>query len=79
MTLAGGAKPWQTGQDRIELRLAERAAAHLRPGRGDEVSGIRVTWPSGRVDAIGAVKANQLVVVKEGSGLLKSTPLNRGR
>ena len=44
-----------------------------------EAAGIRVTWPGGRVDTIGPVKANQRVVIKEGAGLVKSTALTRSK
>ena len=79
LALAGGAQTVADRQDRIELRLAERAAAHLRAGsgrRGDGHPGDVAERPRGHDRP---VKANQLVVIKEGSGLLRSTPLNRGR
>jgi hypothetical protein len=41
------------------------------------VTGIRVTWPGGRADAVGPVDGNQLVVVKEGAGLLHATAITR--
>jgi len=45
-------------------------------GSQGRVTAIRVTWPGGRVDALGPVDANQLVVVKEG-GLVRATALKR--
>jgi hypothetical protein len=36
-----------------------------------------VTWPSGKVDRIGAVNANQIVTVTEGAGVTGTTPLKR--
>ena len=41
VTLPGGAKSWARREDRLELLLAERAAAHLRPGRGEGRRGGR--------------------------------------
>lgn len=41
------------------------------------VSGLRVTWPSGKVETLGALKANQFVTLKEGSGALSVTPISR--
>ena len=38
-------------------------------------STIRVSWPSGRVDTLGRVQANQVILVEEGRGLLKAGPL----
>jgi enediyne biosynthesis protein E4 len=46
-------------------------------GPQGRVTAIRVTWPGGRVDALGPVDANQLVVVKEGGGLMRATVLKR--
>jgi hypothetical protein len=37
---------------------------------------VRVTWPSGRVDAIGALSANQLVTIQEGAGIVRRTPID---
>jgi len=45
-------------------------------GSQGRVTAIRVTWPGGRVDALGPVDANQIVVVKEG-GLVRATALKR--
>jgi len=39
------------------------------------VDGIRVAWPSGRVDTIGAIDANQIVTIQEGSGVIRKTPI----
>ena len=79
LTLAGGAKPWQIVKTGSSYASQSELPLTFGLGAVDEVAAIRVKWPGGREDTIGPVKANQLVVVKEGSGLLKSTPINRGR
>jgi hypothetical protein len=79
LALAGGAKPWQTVKTGSSYASQSEIPLTFGLGALKEAAGIRVTWPGGRVDAIGTVKANQRVVIKEGSGLVKSTPLNRGR
>jgi hypothetical protein len=48
---------------------------HFGIGKVDRVDVLEVHWPSGQVDTLKAVKANQLVYVKEGQGLFKSEPL----
>ncbi len=35
---------------------------------------IQVRWPSGHVDTLGRVQANQVILVEEGRGLLKAGP-----
>jgi enediyne biosynthesis protein E4 len=78
LALAGGARPWQTVKTGSSYASQSELPLTFGLGTAGEVAGIRVTWPGGRVDTTGAVKANQLVVIKEGSGLLRSTSLNRG-
>ena len=78
LALAGGAKPWQTVKTGSSYASQSEIALTFGLGALKEAAGIRVTWPGGRVDSIGTVKANQRVVIKEGSGLVKATPLKRG-
>ena len=78
LALAGGAKPWQTVKTGSSYASQSEIPLTFGLGALKEAAGIRVTWPGGRVDSIGTVKANQRVVIKEGSGLVKATPLKRG-
>ena len=52
VTAAGGRRLVADREDRLELRVAERAAADLRPRRGVGRRRVRVTWPTGRVDSV---------------------------
>jgi hypothetical protein len=82
VTLANGRKPWRivhTGSS-----YCSQSDTALTFGLGDEqrAESIEVVWPSGVVDRIGPVVANQVVFVEEGKGLLaaktlppKGTPL----
>jgi hypothetical protein len=47
---------------------------HFGIGKADKVDGLEVHWPSGQVDTMKDVKANQLVYVKEGQGIIKTEP-----
>jgi len=38
---------------------------------------LAVTWPGGKVETIGNVKANQLVTIREGAGQVRAEPLKR--
>ncbi len=42
-------------------------------GGATAVDGLRVVWPSGRVDVIGALPANQLITIQEGAGVVRRT------
>jgi len=74
---AGGTKLWQivkTGssyasQSELPLTFGLGAAA-----AADEV---RIKWPSGRVDIVGAVKANQTITIKEAVGIVNRIPIAR--
>ena len=44
-------------------------------GRAASVDAVRIAWPSGRVDTVGALQGNQMVTIKEGTGIIQSTPL----
>jgi hypothetical protein len=82
LTLANGRKPWRivhTGSS-----YCSQSDTALTFGLGDQqrAESIEVDWPSGQVDRIGPVVANQVVFVEEGKGLLaaktlppKGTPL----
>ena len=58
------------------------ALADRGPGGGlidyaTRVERIRVTWPSGKVDAVAAVDANQVVTISEGRGVTRTAPMAR--
>jgi hypothetical protein len=79
IALESGGRLWQivkTGSS-----YASQSELPLTFGLGPQarVAGIRVQWPGGRVDAAGSVNADQLVVVKQGSGITSSTALKRAR
>ncbi|HEX3119008.1 MAG TPA: CRTAC1 family protein, partial [Candidatus Acidoferrum sp.] len=42
---------------------------HFGIGKAEKVDLLEIRWPSGQVDALKDVKANQLVYVKEGQGI----------
>jgi len=50
-------------------------------GLGDatDVSAIRVIWPGGHIDEIGALDADQVITVTEGEGLSDAGPITRVR
>jgi hypothetical protein len=44
-------------------------------GAAQDVQAITVKWPSGRVDKYGPVKANQVITIKEGAGVVSAVPI----
>lgn len=47
---------------------------HFGLGKATRADRIEIRWPSGHVDTLENVAADQLVVVQEGKGILKSVP-----
>jgi hypothetical protein len=45
---------------------------HFGLGNAEKVDLLEIRWPSGQVDAIKDVKANQLIFVKEGEGVIRT-------
>ena len=46
---------------------------HFGLGEATSVDGIEIRWPSGLVEKLGSVAANQCIRVKEGQGIVKTT------
>ena len=44
-------------------------------GGVDEVTTIEVTWPNGRVEKLAGVAADQSITIREGKGIVRTTPL----
>ncbi|HZN10483.1 MAG TPA: CRTAC1 family protein [Blastocatellia bacterium] len=44
---------------------------HFGLGRAKQVKTLEIRWPSGQVDTLSGVAANQVVTIKEGAGLVK--------
>jgi hypothetical protein len=46
---------------------------HFGLGKADYVDLLEVHWPSGQIDTLKNIKPNQLIFVKEGEGIVRST------
>lgn len=76
VTVAGQSR-WQmvkTGSS-----YASQSEVPLTFGLGDETSveRLRVSWPSGQVDEVTSLAANEFLVIEEGRGTVSSTPIVR--
>ncbi len=47
---------------------------HFGLGKAEKVDLLEIRWPSGQVDTMKDVKPNQVVYVKEGSGIVRTMP-----
>jgi len=52
---------------------------HFGLGKAGKADLIEIRWPSGQVDTLKDVKANQLIVVKEGEGIVKTQTFEAAR
>ena len=50
---------------------------HFGLGKAEKVDVLEVHWPSGQVDTLKDLKANQLVFVREGEGITRTVPFTR--
>jgi hypothetical protein len=50
---------------------------HFGLGKIQKVKSIEVRWPSGQVDTLNDIAVNQLILVKEGTGIIRATPFNK--
>ncbi|HEY9230571.1 MAG TPA: ASPIC/UnbV domain-containing protein, partial [Blastocatellia bacterium] len=50
---------------------------HFGLGKRDRVKTIEIRWPSGQVDTLTDVAANQFITVKEGVGVLRAAPASK--
>jgi len=50
---------------------------HFGLGKNQRVERLEINWPSGKVDAVRNLAANQLVVVKEGQGIVQTVPFKK--
>lgn len=79
-----GARVEVTAAGRTRWQIVKTGSSYLSQselpltfglGSATRVDTIRVAWPSGTVDTIDAVDANQMVTIREGAGLVEATPL----
>ncbi len=73
--LPDGTKQWQVVHSGSSYCSQSELPLTFGLGRNDKIDRAEIEWPSGKVDKLTNLTANQLFVVKEGSGLSESKPL----
>jgi hypothetical protein len=85
-TEAIGARIRLTSESRTQIRDVKAGSSYLSQndlrahfglraaGRADR---IEVLWPSGRMEAVADVPANQIITIEEGKGIVARQPLSR--
>ena len=52
---------------------------HFGIGKAEKVELLEIRWPSGAVETLKDVKPNQLIVVKEGAGIVRSAKFEKSK
>ena len=72
--IEGRPGPWAMVKTGSSYLSQSELAVTLGLGDKREVSGLRVTWPNGRVEDLPGQPANQFLTVQEGAGVVRVTP-----
>jgi enediyne biosynthesis protein E4 len=75
ITLADGSKQWQTTHSGSSYCSQSELPLTFGLNRNDKVARAEIEWPSGKVDKLTDLTANQLYVLKEGVGAIETKPL----
>jgi hypothetical protein len=75
ITLADGAKQWQTAHSGSSYCSQSELPLTFGLNRNDKIARVEIEWPSGKVDKLTDLTANQLYVLKEGAGAIETRPL----
>ena len=73
-----GRKPWAMVKTGSSYCSQSELPLTFGLGRASKVTTIEVTWPNGRVEKLAGVAANQSVTIREGKGIVRTTPLAAG-
>ena len=76
---AGGATRWQVVRTGSSYLSQSELPVTFGLGDGTRVDALQVTWPSGRVDRIGAVPADRTITVEEGAGIVDTETIQSAR
>jgi enediyne biosynthesis protein E4 len=79
VSVRGGARLWQIVKTGSSYASQSELPLTFGLGAANGVDGVRVVWPSGRVEAIGTLDANQSVTIREGTGVIRRTPIGATR
>jgi enediyne biosynthesis protein E4 len=75
ITLADGSKQWQTAHSGSSYCSQSELPLTFGLNRNDKIARVDIEWPSGKVDRLTDLTANQLYVLKEGAGAIETRPL----
>ena len=72
-----GSKPWQIVKTGSSFASQSELTLTFGLGSLTSVPAVRITWPNGKSETTGPLAADRLVALKEGAGVVSTTPLAR--
>ena len=78
VTLDNGSSLWSMVKTGSSYCSQSQLPLTFGLGQRTSVKAIEITWPSGRKEIINGAQADQSITVREGKGIVSSTPLTRG-
>ncbi|MGE0126899.1 MAG: CRTAC1 family protein [Blastocatellales bacterium] len=72
VVLPDGSKQWQMVHSGSSYCSQSELALTFGLGRNDKIDRVEIEWPSGKVEKLTNLTANQLYVIKEGGGVAES-------
>ncbi len=75
ITLADGSKQWQVVRSGSSYCSQSETTLTFGLNRNDKISKVEIEWPSGKVDKLADLVANQLFILKEGVGVSETKTL----
>lgn len=73
--LPDGSKQWQAVHSGSSYCSQSELPLTFGLGRNDKIDRVEIEWPSGKVEKLSGLSANQLYVLKEGGGVSESKAL----
>ena len=77
VTLDNGTSQWGLVRTGSSYLSQSELTLTFGLGAATGVKAVEVTWPDGRVEALPRTGADQTITVKQGSGIIRATPIKR--
>jgi hypothetical protein len=77
VTLDNGTSQWALVRAGSSYLSQSELTLTFGLGAATAVKAIEVTWPDGKIETLPRTAADQTIVVKQGSGIMRSTPIRR--
>ena len=77
VTLENGASQWALVRSGSSYLSQSELTLTFGLGPATAVKAVEITWPDGKIETLPRTAADQTIVVKQGGGIIRSTPIRR--